>query len=68
MDQFITHTTNRWLQVRFFNIEIEREIAGLNMNLNAKNDKVINNVGRMQLSNMAKDYYTMKNAYSLAIQ
>lgn len=50
------------------NIEIEREIAGLNMNLNAKNDKVVNNLGRMQLTDMAKDYYTLKKAYPLAVE
>jgi len=50
------------------NIEIEREIAGLNMDLNAKNDKVVNNIGRMQLGDMAKEYYTLKQAYPLAVE
>jgi hypothetical protein len=50
------------------NIEIEREIAGLNMDLNAKNDKVVNNIGRMQLADMARDYYTLKGAYPLAVE
>lgn len=50
------------------NIEIEREIAGLNMDLNAKNDKVVNNLGRMQLADMARDYFTLKNVYPLAVE
>ena len=50
------------------NIEIEREIAGLNMDLNGKNDKVVNNIGRMQLADMARDYFTLKNVYPLAVE
>ncbi len=50
------------------NLEIEREIAGLNMDLNGKNDKVANNIGRMQLADMAKDYYTLKRAYPMAVE
>lgn len=50
------------------NLEIEREIAGLNMDLNGKNDKVVSNIGRMQLADMAKDYYTLKKAYPLAVE
>jgi hypothetical protein len=68
LSKTLANNRDNYNSLNQLNIEIEREIAGLNMNLNAKNDKVINNVGRMQLSNMAKDYYTMKNAYSLAIQ
>lgn len=49
------------------NQEIEREIAGLNMGLNAKNDKIVQGINKMQLTDMASDYYTLKNAYPLAI-
>jgi hypothetical protein len=49
------------------NQEIEREISGLNMGLNAKNDKIVTGINRMQLTDMASDYYTLKNAYPLAI-
>ncbi len=45
------------------NQEIERELAGLNMGLNAKNDKMSNNLGKMQLTDMANDYYMLKNVY-----
>jgi hypothetical protein len=38
------------------------------MDLNAKNDKVVNNIGRMQLGDMAKEYYTLKQAYPLAVE
>lgn len=49
------------------NMEIEREIAGLNIDLNGKNDKVVNNIGRMQLADMARDYFTLKNVYPFSI-
>ena len=59
---------NTYNAINQLNQEIEREIAGLNMDLNGKNDKVVNNIGRMQLSDMAKDYYTLKNVYPESLQ
>ena len=50
------------------NQEIEREIAGLNMDLNGKNDRMASNIGRMQVADMARDYYTLKQAYPLAVE
>ena len=38
------------------------------MDLNAKNDKINYNIGRMHLADMAKDYYTLKNSYPLAVE
>jgi len=68
LSKTLTNNQNTYNSLNQLNIEIEREIAGLNMDLNAKNDKVVNNIGRMQLGDMAKDYYTLKNAYPLAIE
>ena len=63
----LTNNQDTYNALNQLNIEIEREIAGLNMDLNGKNDKVVNNIGRMQLADMAKDYYTLKKAYPLAV-
>ena len=63
-----SQTENLVANVNTLNQEIEREISGLNMDLNGKNDKVVNNIGRMQLSDMAKDYYTLKNVYPESLQ
>lgn len=68
LSKTLTNNQNTYNALNQLNIEIEREIAGLNMDLNAKNDKVVNNIGRMQLGDMAKDYYALKNAYPLAIE
>jgi hypothetical protein len=68
LSKTLTNNQNTYNALNQLNIEIEREIAGLNMNLNAKNDKVVNNIGRMQLADMAKQYYTLKNAYPLVVE
>ena len=68
LSKTLTNNQDTYNALNQLNIEIEREISGLNMNLDAKNDKVVNNIGRMQLTDMAKDYYTLKNAYPLAVE
>jgi len=68
LSKSLTSNQDTYNALNQLNIEIEREIAGLNMNLNAKNDKVVNNIGRMQLADMAKQYYTLKNAYPLVVE
>jgi len=68
LSKTLTNNQNAYNALNQLNIEIEREIAGLNMNLDAKNDKVVNNIGRMQLADMSKEYYTLKNAYPLAVK
>jgi hypothetical protein len=68
LSKTLTNSQNAYNALNQLNIEIEREIAGLNMNLDAKNDKVVNNIGRMQLADMSKEYYTLKNAYPLAVK
>ena len=43
------------------NIEIEKEISNRNIGLNAKNDKIYNNINKMHITDMASDYYKLKN-------
>ena len=43
------------------NREIEKEIANRNLDLNAKNDKIISNLDRMRMTDLAKDYFFLKN-------
>ena len=43
------------------NTEIEKEISDLNMGLNAKNDKLINGLDKMRITDMANDYFFLQN-------
>ena len=43
------------------NIEIEKEINNLNLDFNAKNDKIINNLDKMRITDMANDYFFLQN-------
>jgi len=42
------------------NNEIEKEIGNHNLDLNAKNDKIINNLDKIRLADLAKDYFFFK--------
>jgi hypothetical protein len=42
------------------NKEIEKEITNQNMDLNGKNDKIINNLDKMRITDLANDYYFMQ--------
>jgi len=39
------------------NKEIEKEIANMNIDINAKNDKLINNLDKMRITDLANDYF-----------
>jgi hypothetical protein len=71
LQQQLSNTLNKnkdtYDLLKQLNREIEKEINGLNMGLNAKNDKINNILGRMQLSDMANDYYKLKNVYNKTI-
>jgi hypothetical protein len=43
------------------NLEIEKEISNMYLDLNAKNDKIINELDKMRISDMANDYFFLKN-------
>jgi len=42
------------------NKEIEKEISNQNIDLNGKNDKIINNLDKMRITDLANDYFFMK--------
>jgi len=52
----IEYNSNREL-----NLEIEKEISNIYLDVNAKNDKVINELDKMRISDMANDYFFLKN-------
>ena len=43
------------------NLEIEKEISNKYLDLNAKNDKIINEIDKMRISDMANDYFFLQN-------
>jgi hypothetical protein len=43
------------------NLEIEKEISNMYLDLNGKNDKIINELDKMRISDMANDYFFLKN-------
>jgi hypothetical protein len=43
------------------NLEIEKEISNMYLDVNAKNDKIINELDKMRISDMANDYFFLKN-------
>ena len=47
------------------NKEIEQEIANLNTGLNKKNDIIINKLDKMRVSDLANDYFFLKNLTSV---
>ena len=46
------------------NKEIEMEIANKNIDLNVKNDKIINNLDKMRITDLSNDYFFMKTLTS----
>jgi hypothetical protein len=57
----LSKNADKYKSIYNLNLEIEREIANLNMGLNAKNDKLINGLDKMRISDMANDYFFLKN-------
>ena len=50
------------------NQEIEREVSLLNMDVNGKNDKLIRNLDKMRISDMAGDYFALKSIYPYPVK
>ena len=46
------------------NKEIEKEINNKNLNLDAKNDTIINNLNKLKIKDLANDYYFFKSISS----
>jgi len=57
----IKNSQNEYDAINKLNLEIEKEIANLNMGLNAKNDKIYHNIDNMRITDMANDYFILKN-------
>jgi hypothetical protein len=57
----ITKKQDEYDAITQLNLEIEKEIANLNMGINAKNDKMYNYIDKMRINDMANDYFTLKN-------
>ena len=63
LSKSITKNQDEYNSIKQLNLEIEKEIANLNIGVNAKNDKIYNNLDKMRITNMANDYFTLKNIY-----
>jgi hypothetical protein len=61
LSKSITKNQDEYNSIKQLNLEIEKEIANLNMGLNAKNDKIYNNLDKMRITDMANDYFTLKS-------
>jgi hypothetical protein len=61
LSKSLTKSQDEFESIKKLNLEIEKEIANINMGLNAKNDKIYNNIDKMRITDMATDYYTLKN-------
>ena len=57
----LTAKQDEYNAINQLNLEIEKEIAHVNMGLNAKNDKIYNNLDKIRITDMANDYFTLKN-------
>ena len=60
----LTKNSEQYNSIYNLNLEIEKEIANLNLGLNAKNDKLINGLDKMRITDMANDYFFLKTLNS----
>jgi hypothetical protein len=56
----LTKNQDHFNYINELNKEIEKEIANQNIDLNVKNDKIINNLDKMRITDLAKDYFFLK--------
>jgi hypothetical protein len=47
--------------INALNKEIEKEIANKNLDLHAKNDKIINNLDKLRITDLSKDYFFLQS-------
>jgi hypothetical protein len=57
----ISKNEEEYKTINDLNKEIEKEINNKNINLDAKNDKIINNLDKMKIKDLANDYFFLKN-------
>ena len=56
----ISKNEEEYKTINDLNKEIEKEINNKNINLDAKNDKIINNLDKMKIKDLANDYFFLK--------
>jgi len=56
----ISKNEEEYKKINDLNKEIEKEINNKNINLDAKNDKIINNLDKMKIKDLANDYFFLK--------
>lgn len=57
----VNKNSNEYDSYNQLNLEIEKEISNMYLDLNAKNDKIINELDKMRISDMANDYFFLQN-------
>ena len=53
----LTKNQDEFMFINELNKEIEKEIANKNLNLNAKNDKIINHLDKIRITDLSKEYF-----------
>ena len=61
LSKSLTKNQDEYNAINELNKEIEQEIAGLNTGLNSKNNTIINKLDKMRVSDLANDYFFLKN-------
>jgi len=56
----ISKNEEEYKSINDLNKEIEKEINNQNINVNAKNDTIINNLDKMKIKDLANDYFFLK--------
>ena len=57
----LTKNQDEFYYINELNKEIEKEIANKNLDLNAKNDKIINNLDKLRITDLSQDYFYLQS-------
>ena len=63
LNSSLSKNENEYQSLNELNKEIEKEINNQNIDLNVKNDKIINNLDKMRITDLANDYFFMTSIY-----
>ena len=63
LNSSLTKNETEYQSLNELNKEIEKEINNQNIDLNVKNDKIINNLDKMRITDLANDYFFMTSIY-----
>jgi hypothetical protein len=61
LSKSLTKSAEQYNSLKNLNLEIEKEISNLNLDLNGKNDRLINGLDKMKISDMSNDYFFLQN-------